>query len=239
MEIKKIKIILLILFLFGGISLSEEIKNREDYSIDFLMGNIKVSSDKRFIKLDEKYAVAGKEVYVYTEVYDKLKLMIESAKEDGIKLKVISGMRTFNYQKSIWERKWKNYKEKNGFSDEECAREILKYSAMPGSSRHHWGTDFDFNSLENSYFDSGEGKKIYSWLLENGHKYGFYQVYKRENLKGYSEEKWHWSYLEIADKMLKQYNEKIDYSCFKGFSGAETSKKLNIIEEYVNGIDRK
>ena len=116
MEIKKIKIILLILFLFGGISLSEEIKNREDYSIDFLMGNIKVSSDKRFIKLDEKYAGAGKEVYVYTEVYDKLKLMIESAKEDGIKLKVISGMRTFNYQKSIWGRKWKNYKEKNGFS---------------------------------------------------------------------------------------------------------------------------
>ncbi|NJK84501.1 MAG: M15 family metallopeptidase [Saprospiraceae bacterium] len=42
---------------------------------------------------------------------------------------------------------------------QERALKILKYSSMPGTSRHHWGTDIDLNSFSNSYFEQGEGKK--------------------------------------------------------------------------------
>ena len=46
-----------------------------------------------------------------------------------------------------------------------AVKEIMKYSSMPSTSRHHWGTDIDLNSLENSYFEKGEGKKYsIGWL---------------------------------------------------------------------------
>ncbi|MFM9004881.1 MAG: D-alanyl-D-alanine carboxypeptidase family protein [Flavobacteriales bacterium] len=40
----------------------------------------------------------------------------------------------------------------------------MKFSSMPGTSRHHWGTDIDLNSVEPSYFLSGKGLLIYQWL---------------------------------------------------------------------------
>ena len=51
---------------------------------------------------------------------------------------------------------------------------------MPSTSRHHWGTDIDLNSLNNSYFSSGKGLKEYDWLTTNANHYGFYQVYTDE-----------------------------------------------------------
>ena len=48
---------------------------------------------------------------------------------------------------------------------------------MPATSRHHWGTDMDINSVEDDYFKDGKGKKVYRWLVENASKYGFCQVY--------------------------------------------------------------
>ena len=38
---------------------------------------------------------------------------------------------------------------------------------MPSTSRHHWGTDLDLNNLNNSYFTSGKGKKIYKGSEKN------------------------------------------------------------------------
>lgn len=110
---------------------------------------------------------------------------------------------------------------------------------MPGSSRHHWGTDIDLNSLENNYFLSGEGKRIYMWLSSHAKDYGFAQVYTNPEptlRPGYAEEKWHWSYLPLANNYLKQYNALITHSMITGFHGAELNQQLQIIENYVNGI---
>ena len=99
--------------------------------------------------------------------------------------------------------------------------------------------NFDFNSLENSYFQSGKGKKEYEWLAKNAKKYGFVQVYKyeRELGEGYSEEKWHWSYMPVAEKLLKQYKEKVKYSDIKGFEGCEEAEKVKAIDIYVSNIN--
>jgi hypothetical protein len=109
---------------------------------------------------------------------------------------------------------------------------------MPSTSRHHWGTDIDLNSLSNSYFESGKGKKEYKWLVENANNYGFYQVYTEKSSRrtGYNLERWHWSYMPLSIKYLAFYNNQVDYSDISRFDGSELAEALNIIPNYVNGI---
>jgi LAS superfamily LD-carboxypeptidase LdcB len=164
--------------------------------------------------------------------------MAAAAEKEGIVLKVISGGRNFNMQKSIWERKW-NARRPNFKSDKETALDILKYSSMPGTSRHHWGTDLDINSLEPSYFASGKGKKEYDWLQKNAGSFGFCQTYDNKQASGrsgYSEEKWHYSYMPISSVLLSQYNEQITHEKLTGFLGCSTAKEIDVIPFYANGI---
>lgn len=231
-----VQVIILVLILILGIN--NVSFGAEDYSVDFLTGKYVASKNDKLMKLPAEYCVGGKEIYAQKDVYSALKNMILEAGKNGVKLEVISGVRTFYHQKSIWDRKWEKISAQ-GIKDETAImREILKFSSMPGSSRHHWGTDFDFNSLEDSYFQSGKGKKEYEWLVQNGKRFGFCQVYKKENIKGYSEEKWHWSYMALSEEMLKQYLQKVKYSDLSGFNGDKNAYKLRVIEDYVSTINR-
>ena len=113
---------------------------------------------------------------------------------------------------------------------------------MPSTSRHHWGTDIDINSLEPSYFASGKGLKEYTWLVNNAHRFGFCQVYddmKKTGRTGYQEEKWHWSYLPESTKFLNEYHAKITYADIKGFKGSNLASKINFIPTFVDGISKK
>jgi LAS superfamily LD-carboxypeptidase LdcB len=172
------------------------------------------------------------------EVNAAFEEMAAAAQKEGVTLKVISGGRNFNMQKSIWERKW-NARRPNFKSDKETALDILKYSSMPGTSRHHWGTDLDINSLEPSYFASGKGKKEYDWLQKNAANFGFCQTYDNKQTSGrsgYSEEKWHYSYMPISSIFLSIYKEQITFEKLTGFLGSSTSKEVEVIRDYVNGI---
>ncbi len=119
------------------------------------------------------------------------------------------------------------------------ALKILEYSSMPGTSRHHWGTDIDLNALNNTYFASGQGQKEYDWLVSHASDYGFCQVYTEQDEDrpdGYHEEKWHWSYLPLAQQFLQQYNEQISYADIVGFDGSSVAEEIGAIQKYVNGI---
>jgi len=119
------------------------------------------------------------------------------------------------------------------------ALEILHYSSMPGTSRHHWGTDLDFNSFENSYFESGKGLDIYNWLLANAPSYGFFRPYTPKGEArpyGYEEEKWHWSYAPLADEYMKTANSQLHDGLIDGFQGAETAPEIKVVEKYVKGV---
>ncbi|MBL0082089.1 MAG: D-alanyl-D-alanine carboxypeptidase family protein [Saprospiraceae bacterium] len=103
------------------------------------------------------------------------------------------------------------------------AKKILLYSSMPGTSRHHWGTDVDINAFENSWFVSGEGAKLYAWMESNASRYGFCQVYGPINSRrkqGYEEEKWHWSYLPIAQQIQEEVAKKMKTKWIAGFEGS-------------------
>ncbi|MFM8914208.1 MAG: M15 family metallopeptidase [Flammeovirgaceae bacterium] len=216
-------------------------------SIDksYLLGQFDESKDTRFVKIDSQYAkgsAVGK--YLRQEAYRAFVQMADAAKKDGVQLFVISATRNFSAQKNIWENKWngkvrvenKDLTTVNNLS--ERARLILLYSSMPGTSRHHWGTDMDLNSLENGYFASGQGLKIYNWLLANASTYGFCQPYtsKDKGRTGYEEEKWHWSYLPLSKVLLTEYKKQVSYKDVAGFAGSEVAEKLGVIEKYVEGV---
>lgn len=178
------------------------------------------------------------DLYLRTEVLDSLLRMTEAARSAGITLSVISATRDWNHQRRIWNGKWASPRFM-GFEPLERAASILEFSSMPGSSRHHWGTDVDLNALENAYFEHGEGALVYRWLFEHAHTFGFVQVYgdQRNGRTGYREEKWHWSFWPLAEPLLHCYVRLRPADAFSGFQGAELSDSLRIFEEYVLGID--
>lgn len=203
-----------------------------------LIGKINPAANPNFVEIEPKYCTKS-DIYLRKEAYDAFVKMHRAAADAGIQLTIISATRSFDYQKRIWEDKWKRPKYM-GWQRIDIAKDILSYSSMPGTSRHHWGTDIDLNSLDPEWFNSSRGQKTYKWLVENGPKFGFYQVYtsKDTGRTGYNEEKWHWSYLPLAEQMLEAYNVQILAADIKGFDGATLSDSIDVIGNYVNGVEK-
>lgn len=221
---------------------------KDTVSKEFLLGKVNPANDAHFTEVDPQYA-SRKGLYLRKEAYDAFVKMHDAAIKDGIQLSILSAFRSFNEQKEIWEGKWTGkvlYYGKNiakSYPDPvERSKYVLKYSSMPGTSRHHWGTDMDLNSLELSYYKTDAGKKVYKWLTDNAPKFGFCQTYTPKDTArttGYEEEKWHWSYLPLSQVYLQQYKDKITYSDLVGFAGCETAKKIDIIKTYVLSVNKK
>ena len=206
------------------------------YSKAELLGQIDPSEFPGFLEVPP-HLCSRPGMYLRTEVLEAFLVLEKNARDEGVELKVISATRSFNHQKRIWDGKWVSAKYM-GWGEIEKAKDILTYSSMPGTSRHHWGTDLDMNSLENEYFNSAEGSKVYDFLERCGNELGFAQVYtnKSHGRTGYEDEKWHWSYMPVSSAMLEEYNQLISSSDIVGFDGFTTSDTINIINDYVNGI---
>jgi LAS superfamily LD-carboxypeptidase LdcB len=205
-------------------------------SIEYITGKFEPRFHADFTLIDKKYA-SRDSMLLRKEAYEAFRRMHWAAEKAGIKLTIISATRNFKYQKNIWERKWASL-QKTVKDPVERARRIMQYSAMPSASRHHWGTDIDIDDVSNTYFEKGQGKKIYDWLTENAAQFGFCQPYTAGRVTGYFEEKWHWTYLPLskdftafAEKNLK--NEKIT-----GFKGAETAVAIDVVTHYVLAINK-
>ena len=207
-------------------------------NMDFVMGKFDPQLDSNFVWIDTLYT-DKKYIYLQRETYEQFLKMRAHAQMDGIDLKILSATRNFNYQKGIWERKWRKLLAAGKTDQKEIAAEILLYSAMPGTSRHHWGTDIDLNYLGNSWFESGKGQKIYEWLLQHAHSYGFCQPYSvkdDQRPNGYEEEKWHWSYMPLAEKYYKGAAHFLKDDMISGFSGAESAVDLKVVDNFVLGV---
>ena len=115
----------------------------------------------------------------------------------------------------------------------------MRYSSMPGTSRHHWGTDFDINALNNRWFDTPEGKPVYDWMKAHAAEYGFCEVYSARDGRrqtGYEPERWHWSYIPTASRYLAAYVEARDAQP-RGFEGDVAAPQINWLTDYVLGIN--
>ena len=170
------------------------------------------------------------------------------AREAGFDLRVVSGFRSFERQAAIWNAKASGLRpvldaaerpiDTSTLDDAALLFAILRWSALPGASRHHWGTDVDLNELENRHFEKGgKHEKTYGWLVTHAHEYGFCQPYTAGRPSGYHEEKWHWSYMPLSKPFLEQYEKNIRDADIKGFKGAETAAEIGIVKNYVLGIN--
>ena len=219
-----------------------------DHSLseNFLMGKFSASKHGGFVKISTKHA-SRSGMYMQRLAYDAYRAMYKDAKNSEVNLKIISATRSFYHQKSIWEGKWNGKRAVGGIKNIKRsikdpvarARKILEYSSMPGSSRHHWGTDIDLNAFNNSYFESGEGKKVYGWLVKNAPKYGFCQPYTEKGKvrpSGYNEEKWHWSFQPLSKHYTEQAQIRLFDKKFSGFRGSNTAVRIGVLNNYVLGI---
>lgn len=176
-------------------------------------------------------------MYLRKETFEAFKKMFDAAGKEGIALNIISGTRNFQRQKEIWEGKWARFAKATPKAKDRALK-ILEYSSMPGSSRHHWGTDIDLNDLNNKSFEKGgQHEKMYKWLAVHAHEYGFCQPYTAGRPTGYREEKWHWSYTPLSRYFLEQYKNTLSEADITGFKGAETATEIGIVKNYVLGIN--
>jgi D-alanyl-D-alanine carboxypeptidase len=230
-------------------NLSPEEKERvkQILSKQYLTGQYNPATDKRFSKIPAQYLLnSAQTIYMRTEALEKYIEMQNAAKKVGIELKIISATRPFNIQKAIWERKWLGQQAVNGViipesvKGKDRALRIMEWNSMPGTSRHHWGTDIDLNDIDTPYWNRPKGIEIYKWLQTHAHEYGYCQVYSPvgpERPNGYKEEKWHWSYIPIARELKKAYREQIKNKDINGFLGSENVEFIEAIEKYVLGIN--
>ena len=203
-------------------------------SKEILLGKFNPATDSNFVLIPEHMA-SNKSMYCHRETFQAYLAMRDSALLDGITLTIVSATRNFNRQKQIWDRKWQN----TPGNDSTKIRQIMRYSSMPGTSRHHWGTDLDFISVEPNYWTHGEGLRIYNWLCLNAHKFGFFQPYIADPARtGYAEERWHWSYRPLSEGYLEAYIQSITAADITGFSGSYLIDSLGIIQSHVLGVAR-
>jgi len=185
-----------------GLSLLSFSKFQELFSKDDLMGK----SDP---------VLLGDDYKIRKEAYHAFIKMKAAALKSGFDIKVVSSYRNYAHQNRIWERKYKKFTS-DGLSPLNAIQKIVEYSTIPGTSRHHWGTDLDIVDgnapqpksllLEKNFQGDGPFCKFKEWMDKHAHTFGFYLVYTdKQDRKGFKYEPWHYSYAPLSIPLLKQY----------------------------------
>ena len=151
--------------------------------------------------------------------------MREEAFKEGIELAAVSSYRSFDDQMKIWNDKFSgkrtlyDLKGKElafaSLSREQLIHAILSWSALPGASRHHWGTDIDvidqravpegyhIQLIPQEYGTDGVFYPLSLWMEQHIQRFGFFKPY-REYRGGVCAEPWHLSYAPVSQKLLKE-----------------------------------
>jgi LAS superfamily LD-carboxypeptidase LdcB len=153
----------------------------------------------------------------------------EAAKNAGFAIKICSAYRSFDRQLLIWNGKASGMRPVmdpfgkpiniQALSPWQKIQAILRWSALPGASRHHWGTDFDIfdaKAMPEGYKIQlspeevqGDGlfAPMHDWLdsyIDSGHT-DFYRPYAVDK-GGIAPERWHLSYRPLAEIYAKMLN---------------------------------
>ena len=151
--------------------------------------------DVGFCNSVELTEVEGK--LVESQAGSRLRLMLKTAEQDGIYLKIISAYRSFEYQQMLWEREvsremW------SGLSYEKAVEKVGRTLALPGSSEHNTGLAVDLgrvddNDVSDDFYKTAESR----WLCANAADFGFILRYPRlkEQITGIDFEPWHYRYV--------------------------------------------
>jgi len=165
-------------------------------------------------------------VPVHMEVMKPFRDLQEEGRRAGFELEILSGFRSFETQLSIWNRKAEgklpvldsdalplNIED---LTPEELVLAILRWSALPGASRHHWGTDLDvfdaaarprgyeIELVPEEVNPGGMFGPLHDWLdqrIADSAAFGFFRPYDLDR-NGVAPERWHLSHGPVADGYL-------------------------------------
>jgi LAS superfamily LD-carboxypeptidase LdcB len=146
-----------------------------------------------------------------------------AATQSDIDLVAVSTFRSFEHQLLIWNDKFHGRRpllDREGhrldaaaLGEEERVRTILLWSALPGASRHHWGTEIDLidraalppgarpQLIPLEYSPGGVFEKLGAWLPRHCADYGFFLPYDRDR-GGVRPEPWHVSFAPVSSTAL-------------------------------------
>jgi LAS superfamily LD-carboxypeptidase LdcB len=193
---------------------------------------------------------------------DAVGALREACARAGHDLAIVSAFRDFARQSGIWNRKFRGEQvvfdragralDVAAMSGPERVRAILIWSALPGASRHHWGTDFDVFDRAAvppdyrpeltiaEYTGAGPFLRLDEWLGANLGNHGFFRPYRTDR-GGVSPEPWHLSYAPLAGPALGSLTLDVLTEAIEGsdLEGREhvLAQLPEIYEKYVVSID--
>jgi LAS superfamily LD-carboxypeptidase LdcB len=190
----------------------------------------KTANDFYHTSFSENFLQQFRPVALQKEVWDALGDVMKRERALGRALWPVSGYRSWEHQQHIWNHKASGARALSRLSHnqdipfckltpQERVQTLWRWSAFPGTSRHHWGTDFDIIDLEAlhknpdyvlqlSLEEYAEGG-LFAGLLHNDPFAGsdWHRPYSFEKpLVGIAKEPWHISYAPIARTLESLWN---------------------------------
>ncbi len=160
--------------------------------------------------------------FLHRDVAAAYLFLVEQAAKEGIALRLASGFRSFDRQLAIWNAKARGERpvvDSRGAPVIMCELDerdqvfaLLRWSALPGASRHHWGSDMDIwdsaavsddyqlQLSPDEYAAGGPFEHCSRWLdeLMSDGSTEFFRPYKGSQEDGVAAEPWHLSFRPLA-----------------------------------------
>jgi LAS superfamily LD-carboxypeptidase LdcB len=185
-----------------------------------------------------------------------------AAEADGVEIRIVSSFRDFAAQQRIWDEKYLgerplydahgNTRNHGALDPDQLIDAIVCWSAVPGGSRHHWGTDIDVidsaampegyrvRLLPDEAEPGGVFDRLHRWLAGNMSRYGFFRPYGTFR-GGVHPEPWHLSYAPVATRAL----EALTLAAFEGAVRASSilgkdrvlARSGEIYRRYIANVD--
>ena len=189
--------------------------------------------------VDESHLVsAGANHHLHPGAAEAFARLQSDAAETGFELAIASSFRSFARQLSIWNAKAAGERavhddagrpvDMSPLSEVQKVHAILRFSALPGTSRHHWGTEVDVYDAAalrkgqrvqlvpeevapGAVFDA-----LHCWLdqrMAAGKSHGFYRPYAVDR-GGVAPERWHLSYAPLSLGCSRQFSATLLRGCW-------------------------
>lgn len=216
--------------------------------------SLPISDAQLYGTSDEHILWLDKTTGIHRDMATDWALLQSAAKAEGFDLAIASGFRSFARQQIIWERKLAgqapvlddkgNALDINSFDEEAQSQLIMRWSALPGASRHHWGTDLDIfdkaampqgyqlQLTASEYTGNGLFAPLRHWLqdfLQQSPSPQFFFPYNKDK-GGVGVEPWHLSYRPIAAQYQQRWRKKDCCAALRTWQHSHAGVLINSID---------
>ena len=192
----------------------------KNYIVLFLLFSSYIFSQESSFDPDQligkkQISLEGTDYQLLPEAAKAFEAMNKAALAAGFCIRVVSSYRSYERQRAIWNRKYRN-NQKEGLSPDVNRQKIIEYSTLPGTSRHHWGSEIDIVDanippegdvlLSEKFHNEGPYEPLRLWLEAHAADFGFICAYPDQpDRSGFYYEPWHYSYAPLSVPLYRSY----------------------------------